>query len=223
MKFFRFGNTDATPERAPKIRKVKLALKWLLGSFFVLSGAYHFLRLGFDRELIRSALSWPYALIYLSGAFEMMLGIMLLFRALQIIAAWSIIALLIVVSPAHVYLAINSDWELDLASVELWARLPLQLVLIAWTFWYTRSRRMQPVLPLVAAKPVKTGASRAATATPSVSATANKQDRSGPDAKVDVRPDAAPVDAGAAPDVKPDNVTGDKKRGRKRRRKKRKS
>lgn len=155
MKFFRFGNTAAAPDRAPIRRKVKLALKWLLGSFFVLSGAYHFLRLGFDPELNLSELSWPLALIYLSGAFEMMLGIMLLSRTLQIIAAWSIIALLIVVSPAHIYIAINSAWDPDdVGSMQLWARLPLQLVLIAWTFWYTRSSRKIPVvLPAVAPKP----------------------------------------------------------------------
>jgi uncharacterized membrane protein len=177
MKFFRFGNTDAAPDRAPIRRQVKLALKWLLGSFFVLSGAYHFLRLGFDPDLNLSALSWPHALIHLSGAFEMMLGIMLFFGTLQIIAAWSIIALLIVVSPAHIYIAINSGWDPVVGYMDLWARLPLQIVLIAWTFWYTRSRRRKPVLPASAPKPVKTGAPQAATATPAVPDTANTQEK----------------------------------------------
>jgi uncharacterized membrane protein len=177
MKFFRFGNTDTALDLAPIRRMVKLALKWLLGSFFVLSGAYHFLRLAFDPELNLLTLSWPNALIHLSGAFEMMLGIVLFFRTLQIIAAWSLIALLIVVSPAHIYIAISSRWESGVGSMDLWARFALQLVLIAWTFWYTRSRRKKRVLPAVAPKPVNTGAPQVATATPAVPDTANTQEK----------------------------------------------
>ena len=142
MNLSRFDNTAAAPDRAPIRRKVKLVLKWILGSIFVLSGAYHFSRLGFDPDLKRAALSWAHMVIYLSGAFEIMLGIILFFRVLQIIAAWSIIALLIVVSPAHIYIAINSGRDPDdFGSMHLWARMSLQLVLIAWTFWYTRSTR----------------------------------------------------------------------------------
>ncbi|HEV2008615.1 MAG TPA: hypothetical protein VGQ88_07810 [Burkholderiales bacterium] len=71
-----------------------------------------------------------------------MLGIMLFFRTLQIIAAWSIIALLIVVSPAHIYIAITSAGDPDdFGSMNVWAPMSLQLVLLVWTFWYTRSTR----------------------------------------------------------------------------------
>jgi uncharacterized membrane protein len=53
--------------------------------------------------------------------------------------------LLVAVFPANVYMATSDDFELaavpeayrGLADLALWARLPLQAVLVAWAWWYT--------------------------------------------------------------------------------------
>jgi uncharacterized membrane protein len=170
-------NTKAASQRIRTIRKVKLSLKWVLASIFVISGAYHFWRLGFDREFDLWVLPWPYAVIYLSGGLELMLGIMLFFRAMQVIAAWTLLLLLIVNTPAHLYFVINSEWELDSDTLFAWARLAVQFFLIAWTFWYTRTTRRNPVLPAVATNPVKTNAPTAATVAPAAPDTADTQQR----------------------------------------------
>jgi uncharacterized membrane protein len=177
FKFFRFGATDMSPERVRTIRKAKLVLKWLLGTFFALSGAYHFSRLGFDPQLNMLGMPWSQVLIYVSGAFELTLGIMLFFRPSQTMAAWGLIVVLIVVSAAHISNAIDSwaGWELDMGSLETLARIPLQIFLIAWTFWYTRPSRK--VLPANAPTPGKSNAPHAAAAAPAVTTTSNTREK----------------------------------------------
>jgi uncharacterized membrane protein len=55
-----------------------------------------------------------------------------------------LILLYLAVFPANVNMAVN-HLPLDGKPVDpalLWARLPLQLVLIAWAYWYTRPERV---------------------------------------------------------------------------------
>src|SRR5258706_5692533 len=139
MDSSRIDNPNALPpERLRLTRRIKLALKWVLDSIVVISGAYHFWRLGFDPEFDLWVLPWPYAVIYLSGGLELMLGIMLFFRTMQIIVAWTLIVLLVTVAPAHIYFFFNSDWEFQIGNLFVVARLAFHFLLIAWTFWYTR-------------------------------------------------------------------------------------
>ena len=53
------------------------------------------------------------------------------------LAAWGLIALLIAVFPANLHMAMHSDLYPDIPVALLWARLPLQGVLIAWAYWFT--------------------------------------------------------------------------------------
>jgi uncharacterized membrane protein len=46
---------------------------------------------------------------------------------------------LIAVYPANIHMAINNHLYPDLPAWLLWSRLPLQFVLIAWAWWYTRN------------------------------------------------------------------------------------
>jgi len=72
-------------------------------------------------------------LVYISGFFEILLGILLLLPKYRKIAAYGLILLLIAVYPANIYLAFN---ELPQTLINVspfmasWVRLPLQFVLI---------------------------------------------------------------------------------------------
>lgn len=83
-------------------------------------------------------LPWHLFLVYLSGFLEMTLGVLLLFPRQRHIAAWGLIALLIAVFPANIHMAVNAELYPEYSSSALWARLPLQAILIAWAYWYTR-------------------------------------------------------------------------------------
>jgi uncharacterized membrane protein len=57
-------------------------------------------------------------------------------------AAWMLVALLIAVFPANLYMAMNpaDAGSASIAPVLRWGRLPLQIMLIWWLAWCTRPR-----------------------------------------------------------------------------------
>ena len=122
------------------MRRVKLILKWLLAIAFVLAGINHFLNPAFYLQMMPPVLPAPLFLIYLSGVFEIALGILLLVPKFTRFAAWGLIALLIAVFPANIYMAMNPQIFPEFSSTAIYARLPLQLVLIALMFWFTRKK-----------------------------------------------------------------------------------
>ena len=113
-------------------------LRWLLGVLFVAAGANHFVNADFYVRIVPPYLPWHPELVYVSGAFEILLGALLLVRAWSGAAAWGLIALLIAVFPANLHMALHPDLYPDIPPAALWMRLPLQGVLIAWAFWFTR-------------------------------------------------------------------------------------
>jgi uncharacterized membrane protein len=77
-------------------------------------------------------------LIYLSGFFQIAFGVLLMIPRFTRLAAWGIIALLIAVYPANIYMAMNTDLFPDFSPALVYLRLPLQFVMIAWAFWHTK-------------------------------------------------------------------------------------
>lgn len=118
--------------------RLKLILKYLLSVLFVLAGLNHFINTGFYLKIMPPYLPWHLFLVYLSGFFEIALGVMLLIPKFARTAAWGLIALLIAVFPANIYMAVNSELYREFSPIALWIRLPFQAVFIAWAYWYTR-------------------------------------------------------------------------------------
>lgn len=128
------------------IANVKSVLKYVLALFFVLAGLNHFRVPGFYAKMIPPYLPSPLFLVYLSGVFEIVLGGALLVPRHRRIAAWGLIALLLAVLPANLQMANNPQLFPTYSPAMLWARLPLQAVLIIWAYWYTRSETI-PTAP----------------------------------------------------------------------------
>lgn len=122
-------------------RRLKIGLRWLLTIVMVAAGANHFISPGPYVAMMPVELPAPLALVYISGVAEIVGGLGLILPATRKLAAWGLIALYIAVFPANLNMALN-DLPLGdshVPSWALWARLPLQLVLIAWAYWFTRS------------------------------------------------------------------------------------
>jgi len=113
---------------------------WLLGLLFVAAGANHFLNPAFYVRIMPPYLPWPLELVYLSGVAEIGLGVMLLIPKTKVFAAWGLIALLIAVFPANIHMALHPEAFPEIPTAFLYARLPLQLVFLAWAWWFTRRR-----------------------------------------------------------------------------------
>jgi len=122
---------------------MKTALRWLLTVVMVAAGVNHFLVPEAYAATIPAWLPAPRALVAVSGVAEIAGGLGLIPAATRRAAAWGLIALFAAVFPANVNMAIH---HLPLGghavpAWTLWARLPLQAVLVAWAWWYARADR----------------------------------------------------------------------------------
>jgi len=117
---------------------------WLLSASLAGAGFSHLLWPDFFVAIIPPGLPNPEWLNVLSGLAEIVLGVFLLEPRVRVFAAWGIIALLIAVYPANVYVALENvgtpGGEPGTGNpVVNWARLPFQLVFVAWAWWFTRA------------------------------------------------------------------------------------
>jgi uncharacterized membrane protein len=115
------------------------ASRYVLGLLLVAAGTLHFIAPGPYLRIMPPYLPAPLALVYLSGLAEIRLGLGLIFERTRRWAAWGTVALLIAVFPANVYMAQANDSLFHLPTWVVWARLPLQLVLIAWAWRHTKA------------------------------------------------------------------------------------
>ena len=122
---------------------IKVLLKYLLALGFTLAGFYHFINAAFYLKIMPPFLPAPLFLVYLSGVFEIVLGAMLLIPKFTRLAAWGLIALLIAVFPANIYMATNASLFREYSPTALYLRLPLQIVLIALIFWFAKSEKSE--------------------------------------------------------------------------------
>ena len=134
----RAGST-AMPEKARYGSRMnwRAILRSLLAVFFVAAGANHFRDPAFYRRGLPSGLPWHQPLIDLSGGAEILGGIGVLVPRTRRAAGWGLIALLIAVFPANVFMALRNAQppKGNAHRWVLWVRLPLQAVLIAWAWW----------------------------------------------------------------------------------------
>lgn len=118
---------------------IKTILKWLLAIGFILAGINHFFNSDFYLKMMPPVLPAHLFLIRLSGVFEIALGVLMLVRKFTRLAAWCLIALLIAVFPANIYMAMNPQLFPEFSLLALYLRLPVQFVLIAWVYWFTKN------------------------------------------------------------------------------------
>ncbi len=121
----------------------KRVLLWLMAGFYVVGGFNHLMNPDFYVAIIPPELPSPEWLNLISGLAEIVLGVFLLEPRTRALAAWGIIALLIAIFPANVYVAIANvglpDGTPGTGNALLnWVRLPFQGLFVAWAWWYTR-------------------------------------------------------------------------------------
>ena len=113
---------------------------------YVVAGVNHFANTAFYLNIMPPYLPSPYFLVMASGIAEIVLGIGLVVPRTSRAAAWGLIALLVAVSPANLHMAMHPELYQDIPTELLWIRLPLQLLLVLWAFWYTRLNEPEPAI-----------------------------------------------------------------------------
>ena len=124
------------------VELARTILKWPFAGLFVVSGIAHFTNRDMYMRLMPPYIPMHSEAVAVSGIVEGMLGLLLLVPRTQRVAAWGLAATLIAIFPANVHGAITAGTPnpaMPGIPVELaWLRLPLQPLLIAWAYWYTR-------------------------------------------------------------------------------------
>lgn len=117
----------------------KFATKYMMAFLYIIAGINHFYNTQLYMRIMPPYLPLRLLLVLVSGIFEIVLGVMLMIPKYSRLAAWGLIGLLIAVFPANIHMARNTHMYSDVPDWFLiWIRLPLQLVLILWAWWYTR-------------------------------------------------------------------------------------
>ena len=106
----------------------------LMGVAFLGAGLLHVLRPEPYEAIVPAYLPAPRALVYASGVAEMAGGAGLLHPASARAAGWWLVATLVAVFPANVEMALHAERFRAIPEPLLWARLPLQALLVAWVW-----------------------------------------------------------------------------------------
>lgn len=117
-----------------------MSLPWHLYVFAALlvgAGFNHFRSPRIYLKIIPPFFKNPALINTISGLAEIVLGISICIPVLTNLAAWGIILLLLAVFPANIYMYQNDSASLGLPKWLRFIRLPLQFLLIFWTFQYT--------------------------------------------------------------------------------------
>lgn len=132
--------------------RIKTPLGVALGVLFALGGAAHFWppMVPIYEAMIPQRVPAPATLVVaVSGIVEMSAGAALALsiaaedktaKATRVMAAWAVVATLILIFPANLYMAVDSRCRarIGVSRAAALARLPLQGTLLVWAHWYTR-------------------------------------------------------------------------------------
>jgi uncharacterized membrane protein len=112
----------------------------VMAVLYLIAGGLHFVLTSFYIAIMPPYLPAHRALVLISGAAEIAggFGLLVPITILQRAAAWGLIALLIAVMPANIYMATSAAAFPSIPHWILWARLPVQVPLIYWAWLYTR-------------------------------------------------------------------------------------
>ena len=122
-----------------KVTIIKSFLIIISSIFYVIVGIKHFIEPEYFLSIVPPYLPYHLELVYISGLFEILFGLLILFPKYRYYGAIGLILLLVAVFPANIYLAQSKEAQEAIGATQEIAtwRLPIQGVLI-WISYYIR-------------------------------------------------------------------------------------
>ena len=122
-----------------KVTIIKSFLIIISSIFYVIVGIKHFIEPEYFLSIVPPYLPYRLELVYISGLFEILFGLLILFPKYRYYGAIGLILLLVAVFPANIYLAQSKEAQEAIGATQEIAtwRLPIQGVLI-WIAYYIR-------------------------------------------------------------------------------------
>ncbi|WP_414450818.1 hypothetical protein AB4851_17335 [Burkholderia sp. 22PA0099] len=124
--------------RSPLPRRLVLGFVAL---WFSIGGVCHFMFTDAFASIVPPSIPSPYAMVYISGFFELLGVIGLVSRLTRRYAGWGLALLTVAVTPANVYMWQHAALFPSVPPGLLLARLPFQALLIAGIVWSTYDPR----------------------------------------------------------------------------------
>lgn len=107
-------------------------LRLLLSAFFILAGIMHFEKTPAYLSVMPPYIPHPFAAVYVSGLFEVLLGLLVIPVKTRRLAGWGLIVLLLAVFPANIHMALHPELFPRIPVWMLYLRLPVQFMLMIW-------------------------------------------------------------------------------------------
>ena len=122
-----------------KVTIIKSFLIIISSIFYVIVGIKHFIDPEYFLTIVPPYLPYHLGLVYISGLFEVLFGLLILLPKYRYYGAIGLILLLVAVFPANIYLAQSKEAQEAIGATQEIAtwRLPIQGVLI-WIAYYIR-------------------------------------------------------------------------------------
>jgi len=112
--------------------------RYIIAGIFLVTGLLHFIKPQIFVSIMPDYIPYHLPMVYISGVGELLGAIGIMVPQTQILAAWGLILLLVVVFPANINMAVEAVQKSGYFawySIGMLLRLPLQLVLIYWVYW----------------------------------------------------------------------------------------
>lgn len=107
-------------------------------TWFFVGGVMHFVDPDFFVNIMPPWIGWHLEIVYISGVFEIIGALGILFAATRRWAGNGLILLTICVTPANVHMWLNPELFPDVSEAFLSIRLVIQVVLLWLIWWSTR-------------------------------------------------------------------------------------
>jgi len=112
----------------------RIPAAYIIAAAFVAAGFAHFAWPQVFERIVPPFFPQKRLLVQASGSLEVIGGLGAVFPASRRFAGYGLVALLIAVFPANVYMAVDAQRFAGIPVWVLYARLPLQFVLIWWVY-----------------------------------------------------------------------------------------
>jgi uncharacterized membrane protein len=122
------------------LRYAGLAIVFL---WFFVGGVGHFTMTEFFVAIMPPYVPFHLAIVYISGVFEIVLALLILWPKYRPMAGWGLFALTIAVTPANIHMWLNPELFPDQPASAYSIRLVVQVFLLAIIWWSTRVKVMQ--------------------------------------------------------------------------------
>tara|TARA_B110000483_G_scaffold60258_1_gene74989 strand:- start:250 stop:630 length:381 start_codon:yes stop_codon:yes gene_type:complete len=117
-----------------KLKIVGMAFVFL---WFMGGGVMHFISPEFFLAIMPPSLPYHEAAVAISGVFEIIGAVGLLFQRTRRMAGIGLFVLTLAVSPANIYMSLNPELFPDVSDLALTLRLVMQVLLLSCIWWST--------------------------------------------------------------------------------------